>query len=98
MALGSQESPLWKENEKRLSNDLMGVGYLRGRVPGVPVDVGGEVGVTVVHADGVNLFFVTFDAVGRTDVVSEDPSLTWCLRTSQAVCSAASKQRRADSR
>lgn len=75
-----------------MSDDLMGVGYLRGGVPGVPVDVGGEVGVTVVHADGVNLFFVTLDAVGGTDVISEDPGLTRCLRTSQAVCSSASKQ------
>jgi len=32
--------------------------------------------VTVVHANGVDLLFVTFDAMRRTNVVTEDPSLT----------------------
>ena len=31
--------------------------------------------MTVVHTNGVYLFFVTFDAVRGTDVVSENPSL-----------------------
>ena len=36
--------------------------------------------MAVVHADGVDLFFVTFDAVGSANVVTEDPRLT-CLGT-----------------
>jgi len=31
--------------------------------------------VTVVHANRVDLLFVTFDAVWRADIVSEDPGL-----------------------
>jgi hypothetical protein len=46
------------------------------RVEGVPGDVMGPVRVTVMHTDGVNLFFITLNSVGCTDVVSEDPSLT----------------------
>jgi len=49
---------------------------LRGGVEGVPVDLAGPVGVTVVHTNGVDLFFVTLDTVGGTNVVTEDPSLT----------------------
>ena len=63
--------------------------YLRCGVPGVPGDFGREVGVSVVLADGVDLLFVTLDAVGGTNVVSEDPGLTGLLGTSQAVHSAA---------
>ena len=51
-------------------------GYLRGGVEGVPGDVCGPVVVTVVATDGVDLLFVTLDAVGGTNVVSEDPGLT----------------------
>ena len=71
---------------------------LRSGVPGVPCDVRGEVGVTVVHADGVDLLLVTFDAVGGANVVSEDPGFAGCLRTSQTVRSTAGQQRRADCR
>jgi len=46
-----------------------------GGVEGVPGDLRGPVGVTVVHTDGVYLFFVTLDTVGGTNVVTEDPSL-----------------------
>jgi hypothetical protein len=45
--------------------------YLRGGVPGVEESVGGEMGVSVMHADRVDLFFITFDAVWRANVVSE---------------------------
>ena len=33
----------------------------------------GPVGVTVKHTDGVDLFFVAFDTVRGSDVISEDP-------------------------
>jgi len=46
-----------------------------GGVEGVPVELGGEVVVTVVHTNGVDLLFVALDAVGRADVVTEDPGL-----------------------
>mmetsp|Transcript_30226 Transcript_30226/g.40176 ORF Transcript_30226/g.40176 Transcript_30226/m.40176 type:complete len:346 (-) Transcript_30226:171-1208(-) len=69
-----------------------------GGVPGVPCHLRGEVGVTVVHADGVHLLFVTFDAMGRTDVVTEDPGLGRRLRASQAVNSAAGHHRVAQCR
>ena len=72
--------------------------YLRSGVPGVPGDVRGEVGVAVVHADRVDLLLVTLDAVGGTDVVSEDPGFARRLRTSQTVRSTAGQQRRADCR
>ena len=54
--------------------------------------------MAVVKADRVDLLFVTFDAVGSTDVVTEDPGLCGRLRASQAVGSAASEERRADCR
>jgi len=47
-----------------------------GGVVGVPCDGCGPVRVTVVHTNGVNLFFVTLDTVRGTNVISEDPSLT----------------------
>ena len=50
---------------------LWGTMYLRGGVPGVEESVGGEMGVSVMHADRVDLFFITFDAVWRANVVSE---------------------------
>merc|ERR1719230_2361968 len=46
-----------------------------GGVEGVPSELAGPVVVTVVHTNGVNLLFVTLDAVGGTNVVTEDPSL-----------------------
>ena len=49
--------------------------YLRSGVEGVPGEFAGPVVVTVVHTNGVNLLFVTLDAVGGTNVVTEDPSL-----------------------
>ena len=57
-----------------------------------------EVVVAVVQADGVHLLFVSLDAVGTADVVTEDPGLCGRLRASQAVGSAASEERRADCR
>jgi len=35
------------------------------------------VAVAVIHTDGINLFFVTFDAVRGTNIISENPS--FCL-------------------
>ena len=67
--------------ERRL-RERIAVVYLRSGVPGVPGDLRLEVGVSVVLADGVDLFFVTLDAVGGTNVVSEDPSLTGGLSAS----------------
>jgi hypothetical protein len=48
-----------------------------GGVPRVPCDLRGEVGVPVMHADGVNLLFVTLDSIGGANVISEDPGLSW---------------------
>jgi len=56
-----------------------------GGVPRVPCDLRGEVGVAVVHADGVNLLFVTLDSIGSTNVVSEDPGLSWGFRARESV-------------
>jgi hypothetical protein len=36
--------------------------------------------VAVVHADGVDLFFIALNAVGGADVITEDPGLA-CLGT-----------------
>ena len=49
--------------------------YLRGRVPGVPMDIRWEVIMSVVHTDRVDLLFVTFDSVWSTNVISEKPGL-----------------------
>merc|ERR1711920_681875 len=49
--------------------------YLRGRVEGVPCDVTWEVCMSVMHTDRVDLFFVTFDTMRCSNVISEDPSL-----------------------
>ena len=43
------------------------------RVIGVPGDFGRPVGVTVIHTNGVDLFFVTLDTVRSTDVISIEP-------------------------
>ena len=62
------------ENSKRKIQQFIKY-YLRGGVKGLPGLVSGPLTVAVVHADGVNLFFVTFDAVWSANVVSEDPGL-----------------------
>lgn len=59
--------------------------HLRGGVESVPGDLGGPDVVTVVHTDGVYLFFVTFDAMRGTDVVSENPSLGGVVVTCKGV-------------
>ena len=48
-----------------------------GRVIGVPGDLGRPVGVTVIHTNGVDLFFVTLDTVRGTNVISIEPGLSW---------------------
>ena len=50
--------------------------------------------VTVVHTDRVNLFFVALDAVGRANVISEDPGLSSSARVS--IDDATREERRAD--
>ena len=47
------------------------------------------VSVTVVHADRVDLLFVTLDTVRGTNVVSEEPALSILTLASQAVGGAA---------
>jgi len=54
-------------------------------VVGVPCDVMGPVGVSVVHSDGVNLFFVTLHTVGCSNVISEDPSFGRGLSVEEVV-------------
>jgi len=44
-------------------------------IEGLPVDICGPVGVTVVHTNRVDLFFVALDTVRRANVVTEDPGL-----------------------
>ena len=74
----------------------LGCGYLRGGVEGVPGDLGGEVVVTVVHTNRVDLLFVALNAVGGTDVVTEQPGLVLHGVARKLVRSAAGQQRRAD--
>ena len=50
-------------------------------------------GVSVVHADRVNLFFITFDTVWRANVVSEQPGLSALVHTRHLVSDATSEQR-----
>lgn len=52
--------------------------------------------VSVVHTDRVNLFFVTFDAMGRTDVISEQPGVSRLACARKLICGATSKNGRAD--
>lgn len=73
-----------------------GLFHLRGGVEGVPGNVCGPVVVSVVHTDGVDLFFVTLDAVGSTNVVSKDPSLTLLGGAGQGVNGTASVEGVAD--
>jgi len=54
-------------------------------VVGVPCDVMGPVGVSVVHADRVNLFFVTLHTVRGADVISEDPGFGGSFSVEEAV-------------
>jgi hypothetical protein len=68
---------------------------LRGRVPSVPSDFGGPVTVAVVHADGVDLLFVTLDAVGSADVVPEQPGLGLVLAAVGQVVDGPARQERA---
>ena len=49
-------------------------------------------GVSVVHTDRVDLFFVTLDTVGGADVISEDPSLSWLRATSEGVVGSTSEE------
>lgn len=42
-----------------------------GRVPSVEETIGWEVSMSVVHTDRANLFFVTLNAVRRSNVISE---------------------------
>ena len=72
----------------------MAVKYLRSGVPGVPCDFRGPVAVTVMHTNGVDLLFVTLDAVRSSNVVTEDPSLSCLAATSQAVQGSSSEQGR----
>jgi hypothetical protein len=71
-------------------------GHLRGGVEGVPGDVCGPMVVTVVHTYGVNLLFVTLDAVRGTEVISEDPGLALVGGAGQGVNGTASVEGVAD--
>ena len=63
---------------------------LRCGVEGVPGNIAGPVGVSVVHTYRVDLLFVTFDSSWCSDVISEDPSLCGFRATSEGVNSPAS--------
>jgi hypothetical protein len=52
--------------------------------------------VAVVHAHRVDLFFVTLDAVGRADVITEDPGLVGGRVAREGVDGAASEKGGAD--
>ena len=54
--------------------ELMDSTFL-GTLTGVALGLRPDGKLTVVHANGVDLFFVTFDAVWRADIISEDPGL-----------------------
>ena len=55
---------------------------LRLGIEGVPGYITGEVSVSVVHTDRVDLLFVTFNTMWCSDVISKDPSLCGSLATS----------------
>jgi hypothetical protein len=61
------------------------------RVESVPGDVMRPVSVTVVQADGVNLFFITLNSVGCADVISEDPSLALAVAIKHRIGHTSSK-------
>ena len=65
---------------------------LRGGVPSVEQGVSWEMGVSVVHTDRVDLFFVTFDSVWRTNVISEEPGVGRLVVARHRVDGSASKQ------
>jgi|TARA_B110000503_G_scaffold131827_1_gene206973 hypothetical protein len=50
-----------------------------GGVVGVPSDLGWPVRVSVVHTNGVDLFFITLDTVRGTNVISEKPSFGFAV-------------------
>lgn len=61
-------------------------------IVGVPCDVRWEVIVAMMHSHRVYLFFITFDTVWGTNVVTEEPSLVGNGLAGERVGSAASKQ------
>ena len=75
---------------------MAGKRYLRSGVPSVEEIISREVSVSVVLSDRVNLFFITFDAVWRANVVPEQPGLSALVDTRNLVSDSASEQRRAD--
>jgi hypothetical protein len=75
---------------------MAGKRYLRSGVPSVEEIISREVSVSVVLSDRVNLFFITFDAVWRANVVPEQPGLSALVDTRHLVSDSASEQRRAD--
>merc|ERR1719446_163843 len=50
-----------------------------GGVEGVPGLCSRPVAVTVDHTNGVDLFFVTLDTSGSTNIISEDPGFAGLL-------------------
>jgi hypothetical protein len=52
--------------------------------------------VSVMHTDGVDLLFVTFDTVGGTNVVTEKPCLVGNGVAGQGVGSTTGEERGAD--
>jgi len=54
------------------------------------------VAVAVVHADGVDLLFITFDAVRRTNVVTEEPCFTSLGGSTERVGGSTGEEGRAD--
>lgn len=75
---------------------MAGKRYLRRGVPSVEEIISREVSVSVVLSDRVNLFFITFDAVWRANVVPEQPGLSALVDTRHLVSDSTSEQRRAD--
>jgi hypothetical protein len=47
----------------------------------------------MVHADRVNLFFITFDTVWCANIVSEQPGISALVHTRHLVSDAAREQR-----
>jgi hypothetical protein len=67
-----KESHQWKSAN---FDETMTEQNLRSGIEGLPIDICGPVGVTVVHTNRVDLFFVALDTVRRANVVTEDPGL-----------------------
>jgi len=55
------------------------------RVVGLESFLGWPVRVTVMHTDGVDLFFVTLDTMWGTNVISEQPGLGFFMSTNHGV-------------